>query len=274
MAVAQRWTNGNEKSAENDLYKDLLEIFPLMETFMDNRGSYSWTSSARQASLIVTPAPVRQRVDRKPLQKVEVVNGQSKEDHHHHPRRAKSGLSDDTNRNRQPSDNRMAWNGCEDPELSHKQASRESNNVHMGKASQQYDEDFVQEVLDENSRLRAMLKKGPWDEDEVSSRVAVAEELGALRSKVAALNHMLEAEDCRNDDDLLLSKTDLAPFKKSSIWNADDSNIWPLERIERADRAKRQYLAAIIAAQVCKEESLLTLVAELRFHLQQLFAQI
>ncbi|OAE18644.1 hypothetical protein AXG93_3810s1130 [Marchantia polymorpha subsp. ruderalis] len=249
MALAQRWTNGNEKSAENDLYKDLLEIFPLMETFMDNRGSYSWTSSARQASLIVTPAPVRQRVDRKPLQKVEVVSGLPKENHHNHHSRPKSSLSDDTHRYRLPSDNRMSWNGCEDPELSQKQTSRESSDVFIGKGSQQYDEDFVQEVLDENSRLRAMLKKGPWDEDEVSSRVAVAEELGVLRSKVAALNHMLEAEDCRNDDNLFLSKSVIAPLKSSYIWNADDSFVWPSELIERADRAKRQYLAAIIAAQ-------------------------
>ncbi|KAL2636338.1 hypothetical protein R1flu_007817 [Riccia fluitans] len=278
MAVEQLWMNGNDRGMDNDLYKDFSEMFSLMETFMEQRRSHP-------APLIVTPAPVRQRPDRKNGEKVQAlsvtVKGKSR------PRRPKSDSSDGNHTPVQKLNHYMSWNGCENPELSQKQSfqnlleevSDGSNEGNGRGASQQYSDAFVQQLLEENSRLRAMLKNGPVDVNETLSRMAAAEELGVLRSQVAALNQMVDsvqvAEGCRDEDDLFSLRGDAASNSESCLWSSEDSkDSSSLQLIGRVDRARRHYLAAVVAARECNEESLLILVSELRLQLQLLSLQV
>ncbi|KAL3677578.1 hypothetical protein R1sor_027526 [Riccia sorocarpa] len=277
MAVAQHWMNGNDRGMDSDLYKDFSEMFSLMETFMEQRRSHP-------APLIVTPAPVRQKPDRRNGQKVEALSAPVKGENR--LRRPKSESSDENHTPLHKLNHYMSWNGCEDPELLQKktfenllaEVSDDSSEGYGTGAKQQYSDAFVQELLEENTRLRAMLKNGPLDVNETLSNMAAAEELGVLRSQVAALTRMVDSfqgtEGSRDEEDLFSLRIDSASLDESWLCSSDDSKDSRSHFIERVDRARRQYLAAVIAAGVCKEESLLDLVWEFRSQLELLTVQV
>ncbi|ESQ40751.1 hypothetical protein EUTSA_v10014100mg [Eutrema salsugineum] len=282
-------TNSGNENLDRRLLKDLVEMVPLIEQFMEHKEKSSFK---RRGSMIYTKMPSRESLSRRGRNASQTVPGRKKRD--------AEGNNDVVNDTREDGENAKGLAGAEKEELT---KLREQVNDLQTKLSEK-DEvlksmeiskihvNEIQEKLEETKRLvaekemliksmqlqlsdtkikladkQAALEKTQWEAKTTGTRaIKLQEQLNAVEGEISSFARVFETL-AKTESKKLDRDYDATPYEFDHLPYLDDVDESELRKMEEARLA---YVAAVTTAKEREDEESLAIAAKARAYLQSL----
>lgn len=282
--------SGNNENLDRRLLKDLVEMLPLVERFMEDKEKSSYK---RRGSMVYTKMPSKESLSRRGRNASQTIPGRKK--------RETEGNNDAVNDTKEVSENAKALAGAEKDELTRlrelvndlqtKLSEKEEvlKSVEVSKKNQVNE---IQEKLDETKRLvaekdtliksmqlqlsdtkikladrQAALEKTQWEAKTTGTKaIKLQEQLDAVEGEISSFTRVFETlaktESKKHDIDY-----DATPYQFDHLPYLDDVDETELRKMEDARLA---YVAAVTTAKKREDEESLAMAAKARAYLQSL----
>ncbi|CAH8312775.1 unnamed protein product [Eruca vesicaria subsp. sativa] len=283
-------TNSGNGNLDQRLLKDLVEMVPLIEQFMEQKEKSSFK---RRGSMVYTKMPSKESLSRRGRNASQTVPGRKKRD--------VEGNSDVVNDTKEAGENAKALGGAEKDELTRlreqvndlqtKLLEKEEvlKSVEMSKRNQVNE---IQEKLEETRRLvaekdtliksmqlqlsdtkikladrQAALEKTQWEAKTTGTRaVKLQEQLDAVEVEISSFARVFETL-AKPESKKLDRDYDETPYQFDHLPYLDDVDETELRKMEDARLA---YVAAVTTAKEREDEESLVMAAKARAYLQSL----
>ncbi|KAL1196753.1 Protein MICROTUBULE BINDING PROTEIN 2C [Cardamine amara subsp. amara] len=282
-------TNSGNENLDRRLLKDLVEMVPLIEHYMEHKERSSFK---RRGSMIYTKMPSKESLSRKGRNASQTVTGRKKID--------PDGNDDVTNKSREDGENAKALAGAEMEELIRlreqvndlqtKLSEKEELLKSMEMSKNQVNE--IQTKFEETKRLvaekemliksmqlqlsdtkvkladkQAALEKTQWEAKTTGTRaIKLQEQLDTVEGEISSYARVFEtlakAESKKLDRDY-----DATPYEFDHLPYLDDVDETELREMEEARLA---YVAAVTMAKEREDEESMAMAAKARAYLQSL----
>ncbi|KAG7549941.1 hypothetical protein ISN45_Aa06g007810 [Arabidopsis thaliana x Arabidopsis arenosa] len=282
-------TNSGNENLDRRLLKDLVEMVPLIEHYMEHKERSSFK---RRGSMIYTKMPSKESLSRRGRNASQTVPGRKKRD--------QEGNDDVMNNSREDGENTKALAGAEKEELSRlreqvndlqtKLSEKEEVLKSMAMSKNQVND--IQEKLEATNRLvaekemliksmqlqlsdtkikladkQAALEKTQWEAKTTGTRaIKLQEQLDAVEGDISTFTRVFETlakTDSKKPD----RDYDAIPYEFDHLPYLDDVDETDLRKIEEARLA---YVAAVTTAKEREDEESLAMAAQARAYLQSL----
>ncbi|KAJ0266147.1 Protein MICROTUBULE BINDING PROTEIN 2C [Hirschfeldia incana] len=282
--------NSGNENLDRRLLKDLVEMVPLIEQFMEQKEKSSFK---RRGSMVYTKMPSKESLSRRGRNASQTVPGRKKRD--------AEGNNDSVNDAKEVGENAKALAGAEKDELTRlreqvndlqtKLSEKEEvlKSVEISKKNQV---NKVQEKLDETKRLvaekdtliksmqlqlsdtkikladrQAALEKTQWEAKTTGTKaIKLQEQLDSVEGEISSFTRVFETlaktESKKEDMDY-----DATPYQFDHLPYIDDVDETELRKMEDARLA---YVAAVTTAKEREDEESLAMAAKARAYLQSL----
>ncbi|KAF8115639.1 hypothetical protein N665_0025s0106 [Sinapis alba] len=282
--------NSGNENLDRRLLKDLVEIVPLFERYMENKEKSSFK---RRGSMVYTKMPSRDSLSRRGRNASQTVPGRKKRD--------AEGNNDAVNDTKEVGENAKALAGAEKDELTRlreqvndlqtKLSEKEEvlKSVEVSKKNQVNE---IQEKLDETKRLvteketliksmqlqlsdtrikladrQAALEKTQWEAKTTGTKaIKLQEQLDAVEGEITSFTRVFETlakpESKKHNMDY-----DATPYQFDHLPYLDDVDETELRKMENARLA---YVAAVTTAKEREDDESLAMAAKARAYLQSL----
>ncbi|KAL0736322.1 hypothetical protein Bca4012_012532 [Brassica carinata] len=282
--------NSGNENLDRRLLKDLVEMLPLVERFMEDKEKSSYK---RRGSMVYTKMPSKESLSRRGRNASQTVPGRKK--------REAEGNNDAVNDTKEVGENAKALAGAEKDELTRlreqvndlqtKLSEKEEilKSVEVSKKNQVNE---IQGKLDETRRLvaeketliksmqlqlsdtkikladrQAALEKTQWEAKTTGTKaIKLQEQLDAVEGEITSFTRVFETlaktESKKHDMDY-----DATPYQFDHLPYLDDVDETELRKMEDARLA---YVAAVTAAKEREDEESLAMAAKARAYLQSL----
>lgn len=289
-AGAAAATNSGNENLDRRLLKDLVEMVPLIEQFMEHKEKSSFK---RRGSMVYTKMPSKESLSRRGRNASQAVPGRKKRD--------AEGNNDAVNDAKEVGENAKALAGADKDELTRlreqvndlqtKLSEKEEvlKSVEISKKNQLNE---IQMKLEETSRLvaerdtliksmqlqlsdtkikladrQAALEKTQWEAKTTGTKaIKLQEQLDAVEGEMSSFTQVFETlaktESKKHDMDY-----DATPYQFDHLPYIDDIDETELRKMEDARLA---YVAAVTTAKEREDEESLAMAAKARAYLQSL----
>ncbi|CAG7911719.1 unnamed protein product [Brassica rapa] len=290
-AAAAAATNSGNENLDRRLLKDLVEMVPLIEQFMEHKEKSSFK---RRGSMVYTKMPSKESLSRRGRNASQTVPGRKKRD-------AEGNNNDAVSDAKEVGENARALAGAEKDELTRlreqvselqtKLSEKEEvlKSVEISKKNQLNE---IQMKLEETRRLvaerdtliksmqlqlsdtkikladrQAALEKTQWEAKTTGTRaIKLQEQLDAVEGDISSFTRVFETlaktESKKQDMDY-----DATPYQFDHLPYIDDIDETELRKMEDARLA---YVAAVTTAKEREDEESLAMAAKARAYLQSL----
>ncbi|KAL1196752.1 Protein MICROTUBULE BINDING PROTEIN 2C [Cardamine amara subsp. amara] len=259
-------TNSGNENLDRRLLKDLVEMVPLIEHYMEHKERSSFK---RRGSMIYTKMPSKESLSRKGRNASQTVTGRKKID--------PDGNDDVTNKSREDGENAKALAGAEMEELirlreqvndlqtklSEKEELLKSMEMSKNQSMQLQLSDTKVKLADK----QAALEKTQWEAKTTGTRaIKLQEQLDTVEGEISSYARVFEtlakAESKKLDRDY-----DATPYEFDHLPYLDDVDETELREMEEARLA---YVAAVTMAKEREDEESMAMAAKARAYLQSL----
>uniref|UniRef100_A0A1J3HB04 Protein MICROTUBULE BINDING PROTEIN 2C n=1 Tax=Noccaea caerulescens TaxID=107243 RepID=A0A1J3HB04_NOCCA len=282
-------TNPGNENLDRRLLKDLVEMVPLIEQFMEHKEKSSFK---RRGSMIYTKMPSRESLSRKGRNASQTVPGRKKRD--------AEGNNDAMNNTREDGENAKALAGADKEELSRlreqvndlqtKLSEKDELLKSMETSKNQVNE--IQGKLEETKRVvaekemliksmqlqlsdtkikladkQAALEKTQWEAKTTGTRaIKLQEQLDSVEGEISTFTRVFESL-AKPESKKLDRDYDTTPYKFDHLPYLDDVDETEMRKMEEARLA---YVAAVTTAKEREDEESLAMAAKARAYLQSL----
>ncbi|CAA7026988.1 unnamed protein product [Microthlaspi erraticum] len=282
-------TNPGNENLDRRLLKDLVEMVPLIEQFMEHKEKSSFK---RRGSMIYTKMPSRESLSRKGRNASQTVPGKKKRD--------AEGNNDAMNNSREDGENARALAGAEKEELSRlreqvndlqtKLSEKDELLKSMETSKSQVNE--IQGKLEETKRVvaekemliksmqlqlsdtkikladkQAAFEKTQWEAKTTGTRATkLQEQLDSVEGEISTFARVFETL-AKPESKKLDRDYDVTPYQFDHVPYLDDVDETEQRKMEEARLA---YIAAVTTAKEREDEESLAMAAKARAYLQSL----
>ncbi|CAO2826882.1 unnamed protein product [Amaranthus hypochondriacus] len=273
---------------DRGLYKDLVEIVPLVQSLIDRNSNSSFT---RRGSMIYTKTPSRDSrknnkngVKSKHGDKVQGIYSKNDTDETRDDQSAvllgnMAAEKEELNSLREQLEDLRRQLSEKDQLLKEAEAAKNKISVIQSQVNELKQFAAEKDSLTKSSQLQlndakikladrqAAVEKLQWEARTSNQKVEqLQEELDSMRSQISSLMHIFEGLSQESDDAVTFDEDyDITPYYADHLSYLDDMDE---NHIQKMEEAREAYIAAVAMAKEKQDEESLAAAAKARLHLQ------